>query len=103
MALQKSGDAKGSTEAYLAALDMQAKLRSVPAPVGPEARRLPADLYAAIFAYLSEAEVARAGLVSRAWKRLTRDPACVLRLQSCGWWCSVVCLCAPVCLCMCGT
>lgn len=49
-------------------------MRSVPMPVGPEAKALPRDVYVQIFARLSLPDLMRAALVSRAWKRLARDP-----------------------------
>lgn len=75
--LQRAGNPRGSTEAYLAALECQARLRSVPPPVGPEVQALPRDLYAAIFVRLSRKDLASASLVSRGWKRLARDPVYV--------------------------
>lgn len=78
IALQKAGDPRGSTEAYLAALDAQAKLRSMPIPVGPEVQALPSELYALIFRMLSTQDLLRAAKVSRGWRRLTRDSRCAV-------------------------
>lgn len=84
IALQKAGDPRGSTEAYLAALEAQAKLRSMPIPVGPEVQALPSELYALIFRMLSTQDLLRAARVSRGWRRLTRDARCAHSLSLLG-------------------
>ena len=73
--LQKAGDAAASTAAYLAALEMHAKLRVGADQYGPEHRALPADVWMDILARLPLRDVVRGvWCVSKGWRALARHP-----------------------------
>eukprot|EP01084_Bolivina_argentea_P149794 261645_1 len=68
--LQNNGNIKGSTEAYLKALSIQATLPSVPSnnkEYGAEFHWFSTDSYNLIFGYLLYKDVINVCLVSRAW------------------------------------
>lgn len=59
--------------------ELQARLRSIPRPLGPEAKALPIDLYIEIFKMLRLFDLLAASCVSRAWRQLVRHPRYVTK------------------------
>jgi hypothetical protein len=73
--LQNQGDPYGSTEYYLKALDMQAKLKSIPESAYQQELwlGLPYDISLIVLAFMKNKEVLNCARVCKRWKRRCFD------------------------------